>query len=63
MSELISEKCCELFEETTGIEAPDSPDAMPGNALHRLGKARRKTASSERGPRRRLRLKLVFTKL
>ena len=55
------EKCCELRENTTGIEAPDSPEAMPGSALHRLGRERRSKATAERGPRLRDRFWSIFT--
>ena len=44
------------MEETTDVGASDSPEATPGSALHRFGKARRKLARELRGPRRLARL-------
>ena len=59
--ELILELGCGKSDELTGIATPDSPEVMPGSALHRLGKARRNNARQERGPRRRMRLKSIYT--
>ena len=50
-----------ILEATTDVGASDSPEATPGSALHRLGNARRNNARQERGPRRRMRLKSVYT--
>ena len=44
------------MEETIDVGASDSPEATPGSALHRFGKARRKLARRLRGPRRLARL-------
>ena len=59
--ELILELGCGNCDELSGTVAPDSPEAMPGSALHRLGKARRNNARRERGARRRMRLKSIYT--
>ena len=44
------------MEITTDVDASDSPEATPGSALHRFGKARRKLPRRLRGPRRLARL-------
>jgi len=54
--ELCLELWCGESLKNTGIDTSDSPEAMPGSALHRFGKARRILARSLRGPRRRERL-------
>ena len=59
--EVILELGCGNCDELSAIVASDSPEAMPDSALHRLGKARRNNARRERGPRRRMRLKSVYT--
>ena len=59
--ELILELGCGNCDELGGIATPHSPEVMPGSALHRLGNARRKNARRERGPRRRMRLKSIYT--
>ena len=45
------EKWCDEEIKFSGICALDSPRAMPGSALHLLGRARRKIASKLRLPR------------
>ena len=45
--ELILELGCGNCDELSGTVAPDSPEAMPGSALYRLGKARRINARRE----------------
>ena len=52
-----------FLEDATGIKAPDSPEAMPGSVLHRLGRERRSKATTERGPRLQNRFNSIFTNL